>query len=328
MSWIRLQSEYPRHRKTLRLIRRLGPVAELYPIRLWLWAVEQSPGGSLRDIDAAELALIVGYAGEPSELWSAMVKAGFIERADGEYRVRSWYEHNGILIDRSERNRERMRRARAQHDVRTCGATDVTNVRTDETDEDSCAPAREGSEDAEHTGAPVTARALQDTSPAGAPAEGDLAAYRNAMCESYPRFRDELAVSRALFELRRLLPPLDEFRESILEQARSPEWLEDGGRYVPKPAKWLLDGGFRNRPLRRAAPLAPAVPKPAPWLEAALATLLNHPGWRLLSDHDHDEAVIAAQCASAAEVEAVVATWLQRCDEAAAAVTATRGAAA
>lgn len=133
MNWIRLSSEYPRHRKVLRLVRRLGPASEIYPIRLWLWAVEQSPSGSLRDIEAEELATIVGHAGDPAELWSAMESCGFIEKEDDGWRIRSWYEHQGILMERAEREAARKRRDRAKDVPRTSFATNETNE-TNETD--------------------------------------------------------------------------------------------------------------------------------------------------------------------------------------------------
>jgi hypothetical protein len=142
LNWIRLQSEYFRHRKTLRLVRRLGEVAALYPIRLWTWAVEQSIDGSLQDIDAEELAMICGFAGDAGVLWSAMTDCGFIELEDGRASIRSWDKHQGKLIDRAERNRVRTRAARTQHEARTCLATDVTNERneTDETNDPPPAP--------------------------------------------------------------------------------------------------------------------------------------------------------------------------------------------
>lgn len=113
LNWIRLQSEYFRHRKTLRLVRRLGEIAALYPLRLWTWAVEQSPDGSLRDIDAGELAVICGFSGEPSALWDAMLECGFIQTNEGQTVIRSWSEHQGKLIERAERNAVRMREARS-----------------------------------------------------------------------------------------------------------------------------------------------------------------------------------------------------------------------
>lgn len=112
MNWIRLSSEYPRHRKVLRLVCKLGELAELYPIRLWLWAVEHSLHGHLKDIEPAELARIVGHAGDAQELWEAMLSCGFLERDGDGLRIRSWHEHQGILIDRSRRNTERMRAVR------------------------------------------------------------------------------------------------------------------------------------------------------------------------------------------------------------------------
>jgi len=115
MSWVRVECDYPRHLKTLRLVRRLGPIAELYPLRLMLWAGEQRPDGSLAGVDDEEIAHIAGYAGDdPGELVRHLRECGFVETdRDGSRRLRSWYEHNGILADRRERNAERMRRQRA-----------------------------------------------------------------------------------------------------------------------------------------------------------------------------------------------------------------------
>lgn len=117
MNWIRLQSEYFRHRKTLRLTQRLGEIAALYPLRLWTWAVEQSPDGSLRDIDAAELAIICGYSGDAPGLWAAMLECGFIEVERGKAQIRSWRDHQGKLIERAERNAGRMRELRSAEPV-------------------------------------------------------------------------------------------------------------------------------------------------------------------------------------------------------------------
>lgn len=115
MNWIRLQSEYFRHRKTLRIVRKLGELAALYPLKLWTWAVEQSPDGSLRDIDAEELTVICGHKGDAAELWAAMLDCGFLQTYEGETFIRSWKEHQGKLIERAERNAERMRAARSRN---------------------------------------------------------------------------------------------------------------------------------------------------------------------------------------------------------------------
>ena len=181
MNWIRLSSEYPRHRKTLRLVRRLGPAAELYPIRLWLWAVEQSPDGSLRDIDAGELASIVGHAGDEQELLAVMLTFGFLEEAADGLRIRSWYEHQGILIDRQRRNTERKRVLRNSEgqgsDVPApSDATNETNERdetneTDETNEEAL-------------------RAAIAAEPSIFPANLDVPAFRQAWAEWFAYRRE------------------------------------------------------------------------------------------------------------------------------------------
>lgn len=113
MSWARINTEYPRHRKTIRLVSLLGAIAELYPIRLWLWAAEQSPNGCLHDLGAAEVASIVGHAGDAQHLMDGLVSAGFVERDDsGVLWIRSWEEHQGQLIEQREKARERWRRWR------------------------------------------------------------------------------------------------------------------------------------------------------------------------------------------------------------------------
>lgn len=146
MDWIRVSCEYPRHRKTLRLVRWLGEVAITYPIRLWLWAGEQSPDGSLRDLEAEELAMICGHSGDAQELLEAMLETGFVERRDDALWIRSWQEHNGVLFERQQRNSERMREARAQHVHSTSDATKTSvNVRlrsgsTEESQEESPTP--------------------------------------------------------------------------------------------------------------------------------------------------------------------------------------------
>lgn len=143
MNWIRLQSEYFRHRKTLRIVRKLGELAALYPLKLWTWAVEQSPDGSLRDIDAEELAVICGHKGDAGELWAAMLDCGFLQTYEGETFIRSWKEHQGKLIERAERNAERMRAARSRNVPDTSSATDVTNDTNERNETDVTKPAQE-----------------------------------------------------------------------------------------------------------------------------------------------------------------------------------------
>lgn len=208
LNWIRLQSEYFRHRKTLRLVRRLGEVAALYPIRLWTWAVEQSIGGSLRDIDPEELAMICGFSGDPAELWSTMTECGFIESEAGESRIRSWDEHQGMLAARAERNAERMRGARAKH-------KDAPDER-DETDEEP--PAESGPSDFDRF----------------------WSAYARKLSKGAARKAFDVAHKAGK------LPPIDDLLAKLAALQASQQWTRDGRQYQPYPATWLNREGWHD----------------------------------------------------------------------------------
>lgn len=88
---------------------------------------------------------------------------------------------------------------------------------------------------------------------AGAPAEPDLAPYIALFEELYPRGFD-VGGQRALFECRRLLPPVAELRAALEAWVASEGWREQGGRFVPKPAKWIREAGWKLKPAKPNAP--------------------------------------------------------------------------
>lgn len=92
-----------------------------------------------------------------------------------------------------------------------------------------------------------------DTEGNGEPAD-DVGRYADAMAEKYPRFGDGgPSGHRALFELRKLLPPLADFEAALDAWASSLDWTEDGGKFVPRPEKWLRSEGWKAKPRSRPA---------------------------------------------------------------------------
>ena len=43
-----------------------------------------------------------------------------------------------------------------------------------------------------------------------------------------------------------LRPPLSKVLAALEAWRNSPEWLKDGGRYIPHPATWLNRGGWED----------------------------------------------------------------------------------
>ena len=59
----------------------------------------------------------------------------------------------------------------------------------------------------------------------------------------YPRKVGKLAAERAW---KRHRPPLSEVLAALEAWRNSPEWLKDGGRYIPHPATWVNRGGWED----------------------------------------------------------------------------------
>lgn len=92
--YAQLHFDYWRHPKTLKLISLLGPGADVYPPRLWSWAVEYASDGILPDPQI--LALACDYRDTPKTLADALVSAGFLEAIEGgRYFIHNWMERTG-----------------------------------------------------------------------------------------------------------------------------------------------------------------------------------------------------------------------------------------
>lgn len=109
----------------------------------------------------------------------------------------------------------------------------------------------EGNGDARATGTPEPPSPEKPTGApvaAGAPADSMLGEYLDALRSGHPRFDNEFRVSRELFSVSNLLPPIAEFRATLAAWCASEQWKSDGGRYVPSAANWVKNGGWKNQP--------------------------------------------------------------------------------
>lgn len=97
--YIRLQSSFWTHRKTLRLRATIGDAAFWIPPRLWSYAADNQPDGDFTDYSPEELALLIGYSGNAQAMLQALQQARFF---DG-MRIHDWGEHNGYHSTFSDR---------------------------------------------------------------------------------------------------------------------------------------------------------------------------------------------------------------------------------
>src|SRR4051812_1225837 len=98
MAYLNLDLDYFEHRKTKRLIGRLGKGVEVLPLRLWSYCGKFHPeDGRLSGYSEAEIASIAGWWREPTEFLQAMLDVCLMGKDERGYFIHEWREHQGHL---------------------------------------------------------------------------------------------------------------------------------------------------------------------------------------------------------------------------------------
>lgn len=90
--FVRVNSNFYNHPKTLRLKAALGNDAYWLPPRIWAYAAEYHPDGDLSTFSSAEIASFAGYLGDASRMLEALLQAGFLDAEP--LRIHDWGEYN------------------------------------------------------------------------------------------------------------------------------------------------------------------------------------------------------------------------------------------
>lgn len=120
MAWIELHQALWTHRKTLELADLLDldeTYAGAHLARLWTWALDNAPDGTIGKVSARVLAFGAGWKGDPQLFLEALLKSGWLDETEDGLSIHDWRAYAGKLIDRKRANTERMRVARAEHTV-------------------------------------------------------------------------------------------------------------------------------------------------------------------------------------------------------------------
>ena len=121
MAWIESHQELRDHPKTKRLARLLGcslPQAIGHLHLLWWWALDYAQDGDLTGYDAADIAEVCQWQGDPDEFVDALLRCGidgrpgFLEQTDGRLVIHDWWQYAGRLVERRRQDAERKRASR------------------------------------------------------------------------------------------------------------------------------------------------------------------------------------------------------------------------
>lgn len=130
MAWIESHEDLPNHPKTRRLARMLGisiPATVGHLHLLWYWVLKYSDDGDLGGFTDDDIADAAMWEGDPVAFFHALVDAGFIDKDEDGARVHDWHDYAGKLVQRRKANRERMRKARAEHNEDSATHVQRTN---------------------------------------------------------------------------------------------------------------------------------------------------------------------------------------------------------
>ena len=249
MAWIQVHQQLKDHRKLLAAADEL----EIEPahmlgvlISFWLWALDNTPSGSLAGISNRMIARAAQWNDSPDTLVDAMTNAGLLDQeADGSLTIHDWYEYTGKLIDQREAEKNRSRRRRA-------AAAEAAS------DQQTIAGQTEGRppDDQKKTGGRVD-QTIPDQSRVDQtiPTEGDLPpnpptakesdVQERRFAEFWQIYPKKVGKKAALTLWKRLKPNADLFErilQAVTAAKDSDQWRREGGRFVPNPATWLNQG--------------------------------------------------------------------------------------
>ncbi len=99
---IRISATLPQHPKTIRLERELGAIGCWCLVKLFLWAGENRPNGSLRGLSDEDLEIAVGWNSKRG-LIPVLSKLRFLDGKRGDRCIHDWAAHQPYVTGRPER---------------------------------------------------------------------------------------------------------------------------------------------------------------------------------------------------------------------------------
>lgn len=249
MAWIQVHQQIKDHRKLLSAADEL----EIEPahmlgllVSFWLWALDNTPSGSLEGISSRMIARAAQWDGDPDEFVNAMENAGLLdEEKPGVLTIHDWYEYAGKLIDQREAEKIRSRRRRAASGTESAAKSKPTAGRPPDdrkktggiVDQTIVNQSKEDIGDIPHT--PKTAT---DAKPDAQERRFD------EFWQQYPKKVGKKAAQTAWKRLKPDADLHDRIMHAVALARTSEQWNREGGRFIPNPATWINQGRWDDEP--------------------------------------------------------------------------------
>jgi hypothetical protein len=116
---IRLSMGFLDHHKTVKMERRLGWPGVKSLLRLWFFAAENRPEGTMTGMTADDVEIAAQWGGKPGDLISALVELKWVDQKIDVYLLHNWSKRNGYVIHSKEREDKARRAAEARWGKKT-----------------------------------------------------------------------------------------------------------------------------------------------------------------------------------------------------------------
>ena len=248
MAWLEIHQSIKDHRKVLAAadILDISPVHLMgHIISFWLWALDNTPDGSLGAVSLKTIARAAQWDGNAEEFVVALTESGLVDRTDSGLFIHDWADYAGKLIDRRVADKERKRKTRAEakqtaipkdvrkmsngqnEDVQKMSFVTVHNSTVQNTTEDNTIPksAKRAS-----GGGVVSGKKNSDKEP---PKGFDR------FWSVYPRKVGKKDAVKVWNQIKPDDNLIDQIVQGVERWKRSEQWTKDEGRFIPYPATFL-----------------------------------------------------------------------------------------
>ena len=252
------------HIKTKKLRRRLGFEGVFALQMLWAYAAQHEHDGC-KIYTAEDIALAVDWDGD--DLAQVLAEVGYLDEIDGGYAIHEWETHNGYAASASRRTEAaRLAANKRWESKRRCdGNADASDAQCDgnadamPSDANGNAPTPSPSPSPEPDPAPHAqdAGARVNPSPADSkprhepgPAITDYSFEFEELWDQYPRKEAKGAawIAFKAAKAAHAYPGNPIALPLICQWRASPQWTDDGGRFVPKLSNWIRDRRWDDGP--------------------------------------------------------------------------------
>ena len=250
MAWIQVHQQLKDHRKLLAAADEL----EIEPahmlgllISFWLWALDNTPSGSLEGISNRMIARAAQWDGNPDELVEVLKNSGLLdEETAGKLEIHDWYEYTGKLIDQREAEKNRSRRRRAAAAAAPPPEPQTTAGQT----EDAPQGNRKKTAGRVNQSRPDQSKADQSKPDQGdqppnpqTEAKADAQTRRFAeFWKAYPKKVGKKAAEKSWQKLKPDAELFERIMQAVTAAKGSDQWNRENGRFIPNPSTWINQG--------------------------------------------------------------------------------------